>query len=77
MSAHERQSHVMPPLIDMIGQAIGRYVVVEHAPRRGSTARAWWWTLCTGCGEQYAIPGNRLRKMQRDPGAMWRCERCD
>lgn len=68
-----------PGMIDMAGCTIGRYVVVEPVRRpKGARYRPglWWWTLCTGCAEQYAVPGTRLRKMQRGL-AMWRCDRCD
>lgn len=64
---------VSVPAIDMAGRTIGRLVVIEQAPNPARNPGRWWWTLCTECREQYAIPGRRLRRIADGAERPWRC----
>jgi hypothetical protein len=63
----------MPEMaIDMIGQTIGGYVVVERGP---SWRGAHWWCLCLTCQDQSLIRGTDLRKVA-DGRRVWYCRTC-
>lgn len=63
-----------PAPIDMAGQVIGHWHVLEYAPT-GLLSGARWWVLCLHCKRQQVEKGSSLRRMQR--GGFWlRCGGC-
>lgn len=53
-----------PTLIDMAGQVIGHWHVLEYAPTREPSG-ARWLVLCLECKNQQVEKGSNLRRMQR------------
>ncbi len=46
--------------IDMKGQTVGRWHVIERAENKGNTA--YWLCRCSGCGREKEVSGANLRK---------------
>jgi hypothetical protein len=66
---------VNPQPIDMTGQTIAGYVVVEQGPSRTGRG-AHWWCMCMGCREQVLIRGSKLRKLALGQWR-WHCRACE
>lgn len=63
-----------PAPIDMTGQVIGHWHVLEYA-QTGEKSGAAWLVICLNCKAQQIEKGSNLRRMQR--GGFWlRCQEC-
>jgi hypothetical protein len=65
-----------PSWVDMTGKRIGRLVVLEEAT--SETGTAMWRCLCD-CGEEFLVPGPRLRwreKTQEHAVQPYSCPAC-
>ena len=61
-------------LIDMSGQIVGDFQVLEYAAVKMKSG-ARWWVKCLRCKHEQIEKGNNLRRAQR--GGFWlRCEGC-
>lgn len=61
-------------LIDMTGQSVGQFQIIEYAESRGHGA--FWWLLCLRCHTQRMARGTNIRKAQRRPEFQIECKGC-
>lgn len=62
----------MPKLIDMLGERIGRLLVIELGDTQGTTPR--WRCICD-CGKEVLVSGSSLRTGRQQSCGCWRAER--
>ena len=60
--------------IDMTGQRVANWLVVEYAAT--DARRAYWWLLCLRCHGQKRARGTNIRKAQRSKAYRIECKGC-